>query len=143
MERRKDRRFSANGKAIVVFKPDPILMGQVVDISLGGMAFHYKPRNRTIHDFESLVLICMNNGILKKVPFKKISDVEINDFNLTEIYLLRRASVQFGSLNPKQQEELNTFIERCAVEDSPSPIKDGSQIHSDYQKYNFTENSGQ
>ena len=92
-------------------------MGQVVDISAGGMAFHYQPRNRSADSFDELVLICMDGGRLEKIPFTKVSDVEINDLAQVEFGPVRRASIRFGDLAHGQQEKLQTFIETCAVED--------------------------
>ncbi len=114
-ERRKNRRFLVNGKAIAVFQPYPILMGQVIDISMGGLAFHYHQEDKGAkhHRHAELTLIYSDGTKLENLPFRIVSDVDLNPLLSFVSKPLRRASVEFGELTALQAACLSDFIGEC------------------------------
>ena len=111
-ERRKYKRFHVqNGAHAVLGTHYAELLGQIIDISRGGVSFRYvageKPSSGS---FE--LDISLANFYLRKVPFKNISDFQIaNEFFLGSIPI-RRRGVQFGELTPNRISQLEYFIQR-------------------------------
>lgn len=125
VERRNRRRFLVNGKAIAVFQPYPIIMGQVIDISMGGLAFHYHQEEKCAknHQHAELTLICSDGTKVEKLPFKIISDIDLNPLLSFVSKPLRRASVQFGELTDFQSACLGNFIEDCKDVKKPTYLR--------------------
>lgn len=128
MERRKNKRVSVDGKAIAVFKPYPILMGEVVDISMGGMGilYHRQGNGSETHTHLELELICLDGTRLSRIPFQLVSDISINPASSQDAGALRRAGLKFGALTADQKTRLEDFISGC--EDSALELQAAS-IH--------------
>ncbi|MFZ5570135.1 MAG: PilZ domain-containing protein [Thermodesulfobacteriota bacterium] len=115
-DRRKSRRFPVEGTAIAVFQPYPILMGQVIDISMGGLAFHYLQEKKcTDHPPQAeLTIICSDGTKLERIPYRIVSDIDLSPMLSFVSKPLRRASLQFGDLTDSQAASLSLFIEGCS-----------------------------
>ena len=115
VDRRKYKRFHVqNGAHAVLGTRYAELLGQIIDISRGGVSFRYvageKPSSRSF-----ALDISLANFHLGKVPFKDISDCEIaNEFLLGSIPI-RRRGVQFGELTPGQKRLLEYFVENHTI----------------------------
>ena len=112
VERRKHKRFHVqDGAHAVLGTHYAELLGQIIDISRGGVSFRYvageKPSSGS---FE--LDISLANFYLRKVPFKNISDFEIsNEFFLGSIPI-RRRGIHFGELTHNQMSKLEYFIHK-------------------------------
>lgn len=115
MKRREVPRFNVNGKAIAIFKPHPILMGQVIDISMGGLAFHYHQYAHLAQDhcYRELELICSDGTRLEGVPYEVVFDIEVSPGFSPGSKPLRRAGIRFGELTKLQAGKLMSFIDGC------------------------------
>ncbi len=114
-ERRKSRRFLVDGRAIAVFQPYPIVMGQVIDISMGGLAFHYLQEEKCTDNLPQaeLTILCSDGTKLERLPYRIVSDIDLNPLLSFVSKPLRRASLQFGDLTESQAATLSHFIEGC------------------------------
>ena len=115
IERRKHRRFYAATGAAAVFRrpwPDSSTLGQIIDISMGGLAFRYIADGERSHGSYQLEIVWGDcSARFENIPFKVISDLKTpNDAPLNSIEM-RRGGVQFEELRPDQISQLEYFIQ--------------------------------
>ena len=113
-DRRKHRRFQVQDTAFVVLRtpwPHSTKVGQIIDISRQGLAFRYIADQGRSNGSSQLEIVSADHSFyLDKVPFKTISDSQTdNDVPFSSIEM-RRSTVQFGELTPKQISHLEYFI---------------------------------
>ncbi len=111
VEKRKYDRYPAREGAIVALKPHDRMLGQMIDISLGGLAFRYiEGEEKSGQPIELIILVANHSFRLDKVPFRTVSDQEItNDISFSSIKM-RRRSVEFGNLSIIQKSAVKYFI---------------------------------
>jgi len=94
-ERRKHSRFKPQETKLLVKSR----FGEVIDISMGGIAFTYIDRGYSMKGIEQIGRIFGQDDLcIDDLPFKIISDCSICD----GISVIRRCSAEFGKLTPKQ-----------------------------------------
>lgn len=109
IERRKHQRYRVKEEALVI---SPEIVGQITDISLGGMAFRYADKIDSSQPSEELDLFLSNNDFyLDSVPITTISDRTLLTVSPYSPMVMRLCGVQFGQLSPSQQTQLEQFIE--------------------------------
>jgi c-di-GMP-binding flagellar brake protein YcgR len=134
LEKRKYQRYPAREGAIVAFKPHARLLGQMIDISLGGLAFRYiESEEQPDQSVELIILVAHHSFRLDKVPFNTVCDHEIVDHIAFSSIKMRRRSVEFGNLSETQISAIINFIMNHTVTSSRQPI----QVQS-YQQQAFT-----
>ena len=108
---RKYERYSAREGAIVALKPQANILGQMIDIGMGGLSFRYiECHEPPGYSDELVILMASQHFFLDKVPFKAVSDIEIeNNISFSSIKM-RRCSVEFGHLNLQQAASIENFI---------------------------------
>jgi hypothetical protein len=114
VERRKDKRFQAEDGAAAVFRrpwPHSTRLGQIIDISKGGLAFRYIAGEEQSHGPSELEILWGDCSVrLDKMPFETISDFKTaTEAPLNSIEMMR-SSVQFGELTSEQMSQLEYFI---------------------------------
>lgn len=83
------------------------LTGEIIDISMGGLAFSYLERGDWDGvSFDRGMLLGERDLCVADLPLKVISDCAIN----SGLSIIRRCGVQFGTLTPKQMAQLEYFI---------------------------------
>jgi hypothetical protein len=91
-------------------------MGKIIDISEGGLAFRYiNTEDKTSGPCELDIFLSDGNFYLNKVPFKNISDVEMDNVPSLASIRTRRSGVQFGELTQSQIFDLEYFIQNHTV----------------------------
>lgn len=109
-ERRKHKRYKVKkGSCEVNSKTEsaPAKGGEIIDISMGGLAFSYKEDGEwTDENFDRGMLLGEKDLCIEDIPLKVISDCAIN----TGITITRRCGVQFGKLTPRQISQLEYYI---------------------------------
>ncbi len=97
--------------AFAVIKSKPIKMGQIVNISKEGLAFHYIDRQgRSNSLFKMDILFAKDAFYLDRLLFKPIFDIELNTDIPLNPFTIRKCGVQFGELNRQQRSQLDFFI---------------------------------
>lgn len=106
-ERRAYRRFKVMSGVFAL----NARFGQVIDISLGGIAFRYVNRNPwSARTTESGSLFGEDDLCLDNIPMQTVSD-EITAGGLTtEATIIRRRGLKFGDLTQEQRNLLEHFI---------------------------------
>lgn len=97
MKRRKYKRFRARENAFAVLTDHDRKLGQIIDISRGGLAFHYIANGGPSNESSELDIFAPEIGFhLGKIPTRIISDLEIpNEIPFSSI-TMRRCGVAFG-----------------------------------------------
>lgn len=120
-ERRSEKRYAAKDGAIGAFFPvtssDSFLVGQIVDISRGGLSLRYftngqgnNPPPRLDIFGSSRPLIYIGN-----VPGEIVYDHEVVNVPGSN-FKIKQCGVQFGKLSKSQLSNLNYFMQNYASE---------------------------
>jgi len=84
-------------------------IGQLLDISSNGLSFRYMSDNEA-GSFSKLSILTNNTIVIPKIPFKTISDIELQNGLPSMPIIFRRCGVQFGQLSSHQQFQLEQFL---------------------------------
>jgi hypothetical protein len=111
-ERRREKRFKAAEGAFAALIDQESKLGQIKDISVHGLSFRYIDSSEKIENAKELKIILGHQGLyLDKVPFKKVSDFEIeSEFSFSSVKM-RQIGLEFGKLTSEQRMKLNRFIQ--------------------------------
>jgi len=112
LKRRKHQRFQIEDFIFVQLKTESAKdVGQLIDISNGGLSFRYlvSPKKQTIFSTLDIVLSGSDFAITG-LPFRSISDNELADECQSGPIIFRRYSVQFEQLTYNQHFKLYYFL---------------------------------
>ena len=110
-ERRKSQRFKVAYGAYAVAGPEAAKLGQIKDISMGGLAFNYLADEARSQRCNRLDIIIRQYGMrIENLPVKTISDFELAQKNAFSTVKLRQLSVQFGVLTTNQTSQLEHLL---------------------------------
>jgi hypothetical protein len=118
VEQRRYKRYEVPTGSFVALGPQNSILGQIMDISMGGLAFRYMDSKKPIDESYLDIFLTERDFCLGKVPVKAVSDCEIDNTvacKLVEgVYrctAMRRSGVQFGELTHHQMSQLEHFIQ--------------------------------
>ena len=115
VERRKHNRFRVKDGASVVLRAHFLELGEIIDVSRGGLAFRYVPSQQPSSGSPQLVILLGDGSFyLADIPFIIISDFEINQNPFSSLKI-SRCGVQFGELTHSQVSEIEYFIQHYAT----------------------------
>jgi hypothetical protein len=109
VERRKHTRFQVPKSAFVGFGPYDAKVGQIIDVSTGGLAFRYVGTEEPSNG-ELSIFVTERDFYVSHIPFRTISDFEIDGKTPSTSVALRRSGVQFGKLTDYQTSQLEYFL---------------------------------
>ena len=120
LEKRKDRRYKAIDGAYVAISPNSNKLGQITDISMGGLCFKYfdtskGDQNSGTQQEESIFLSSMGYYV-GDLPFKTISDYEVTNEPSFSLIKVRKRHVQFTGLSFKQLFDLDYYLRKNVSE---------------------------
>ena len=111
VERRRHKRSQAEDGAYAAVRPQYDKIGQIIDVSRGGLAFRYIFSGSEEEASSELDIFLIGDSFhLDKVPFQIVSDEEIPGKSALGPQKMRRCSVQFGALTQMQILKLEEFI---------------------------------
>ena len=117
IERRKHKRFQVQDIAFAVLRGQAELLGQIIDISKGGLAFHYIVSDKNVkNSFELDILLAYYGLYMEKIKFKTISDFQIPNKSPFSPIIMRRHGIKFGELAPNQVSMLEDFIREYTID---------------------------
>jgi hypothetical protein len=117
VERRIHKRFQVPIGVFVAFGPDHSSLGEIIDISMGGLSFRYLAtedpliRSSTLDIFLTDRDFCLND-----VPFETVSDFGTHQIPFVPV-TMRRRGVQFGEMKNNQASGIEYFIQHFTVRD--------------------------
>ena len=116
IERREHRRSEVQDIAFAVLRDQSRQLGQIMDISMGGLAFNYIAGGGNADSAFELDLLLAYKGLyIKKIQFKTISDFQIANKSPFSPITMRRRGVKFGELTQKQKSKLKNFIREHTI----------------------------
>jgi hypothetical protein len=123
-ERREHQRLLAKDWIFAVCKSHSVKIGRVVDISRGGIAFHYVPDSSNARDliegslkleiFETKSSCCLKGVVGKIIYNRPVS----RQANLPETYPMMHCGVEFDWLSREQHFQLDFFIHNFTLQES-------------------------
>ena len=116
-ENRKLERYGVRDGAMAVIGKNANVLGQIIDISRGGLSFRYMD-NGMIEDQEDLLTILSTDQqfYLVNIPFQTVSDFALVNIPTFSSIITRRRCVRFRDLDEEQARRLEEFIRRYASE---------------------------
>jgi len=108
VERRLHARYKVIDVSAVVGERK---LGQIIDMSLGGLSFRYidnGPEERGKIDLG--ILFGTNGHYLEKLPTEVVSDSILSQASPSHPMVIRKRSLKFLDLTDKQREQLDNFI---------------------------------
>ncbi|NVL90508.1 MAG: PilZ domain-containing protein [Desulfobacterales bacterium] len=112
VDQRKHKRFKVQEDVFVAFRSHLAKLGNIVDISMGGLGFRYLADEYESDGVVELYIFSASRDFyMDKVPFKMISDFEmVNDVPFSSV-IMKRSGIQFGELTDRQISRLEYFIQ--------------------------------
>jgi hypothetical protein len=111
VERRKHKRFRVQEGIYALLKNNSSKLGQIKNISRGGLAFSYIVDEEQMHEaFKVDIFISKIGYCLKDVPSKKISDLHLDNRLPFSTFSIRQARIQFNELNHSQLSQLDKLM---------------------------------
>jgi hypothetical protein len=110
-EHRKHKRFQVPGAAFVGFGPHANKVGQIVDVSMGGLAYRYVGSEDSSEGSHLDIFVTDHDFYMGAIPFKTVCDLQIVDRVSASPMTMRRCGVQFRKLSRKQNSQLEHFIQ--------------------------------
>jgi hypothetical protein len=120
IERRKNKRYKAVEGAYAAISPNSNKIGQIIDISMGGLCFKYintenkseEPVNRN----EASIFLSSMGYYVGDLPFQTIADYEITDRPSFSSMKVRKRHVKFTDLTLKQLFDLDNYLKNNVSE---------------------------
>jgi hypothetical protein len=111
IERRKYTRFNAQEGAFALVKNHISNLGQIIDVSMRGLAFKYIANGKQSKGIFAMDIFLSGHGMhSKNIPFKTVSDIEMKSEIPFSSVKMRRCCVQFGELTHTHVLQLEEFI---------------------------------
>jgi hypothetical protein len=111
VERREHKRFLVQEGAYALLKNNSSKLGQIKNISRGGLAFSYIADGEQMHESFKVDIFMSNIGYcLRDVPSKKISDFHIDNKLPFSTFAIRQVGIQFNELDHSQLSQLDNFM---------------------------------
>jgi hypothetical protein len=114
-EHRKHKRFQVPGGVFVGFGPRANKVGQIVDVSMGGLAYRYVGCEESSDGSHLDIFVTDNDFYLGAVPFKTVCDLQVAGRAASSPMTMRRCGVRFGKLTGKQNAQLEYFIRQYTL----------------------------
>lgn len=115
-ERRRHLRYPALDGVIVALNPKADILGQMIDIGLGGLSFRYIDAEvETTPSNQLLILLNKPRFYLENIPYRTVADHELPNEFIFSAVSVRRMGVEFGDLTSAQRTQLEDFILYCSI----------------------------
>lgn len=123
-ERRALKRNTVHNPAIAVVRAKPtIILGQIQDISAGGLSFTYMKNALQLDEASELeILLPGEKYYLNGLPFKTVSDSVVPKENPFSMITMSRRGVQFLHLTPLQMSQLWDLIHKVLLIRPGAPL---------------------
>jgi len=109
-DKRGRKRFDVKDGAYSVLNYNPTVMGQIINMSMDGLAVIYKGK-RLKDSFEVDLFISDAGFYLDQIPVKTISDHKLSGKFPFSSKTIWQRSLQFGELTEDQKTQLEHFLQ--------------------------------
>ena len=114
-ERRQHVRFQPKEGAFVATAGN---LGQILDISMAGLAFSFVNWDDQTSNSGELDIIFDGNDLLNSLPYKTISETVIENKFPSSPILMKRCGLEFGKLTAEQETLLELFIKQHTISEA-------------------------
>jgi c-di-GMP-binding flagellar brake protein YcgR len=122
---RRIDKMSKGEIAFAVFKSNPPRMGEIIEISRGGLSFSYIDNATDLTDFSEMDILFVDEDFhLTHLPFKTVEDEAIVDSNRIHTFQMKRQTVKFKNLSDRQKKQLEYVLKNFTTGEVP---KQGSK----------------
>lgn len=90
-------------------------VGQILDISKGGLSLHYLGTNEKLKEYSDLGIFSSMDLAVERISFRGVADIGVGDDLRINYPNLRRYSLQFENLTPEQEAKLDYFIQNFTL----------------------------
>ncbi len=115
-DRRKHKRYFARDGTYAFLRPPANKIGQIIDISVAGLAFCYFSTNGPSRDANSLDLLADDGICLEGIPYTTINDFILPTEQPFSQITMRRRCIKFGILTEQHLENLKNIINKYGQE---------------------------
>ena len=120
VERRKYKRLQVKKGVFAVLSSNNKKLGQIKDISEGGLAFQYIENGKTTEGLAEIDIFSTDSDFfLKKVPSEIISDSGVEEKVPFSSLRMKQFRIQFGKMTTAQLEQLNYLLQHYTFEQDP------------------------
>ncbi|MEH0021089.1 MAG: PilZ domain-containing protein [Desulfobacter sp.] len=126
VERRRNKRYKAVEGAYAAISPNSHKLGQIIDISMGGLSFKYIDTSNGTEESgpgEEAVFLSSMGYYVGDLPFKIVSDYEVTNAPSFSSMKVRKRHLQFTDLTFKQLFDLDYYL-RNNVSEQVEPLPD-------------------
>lgn len=116
IERRQHKRYLVRDGTYAFLRPPANKIGQIIDISLSGLAFCYFSTNGASRDGNGLDLLADEGICLEDLPYTTIHDFVLPNEQPFSQITMRRRCIKFGPLTAKHREYLQRIIDKYGQE---------------------------
>ncbi|MCG8635744.1 MAG: PilZ domain-containing protein [Desulfobacterales bacterium] len=115
VERRRNKRYKAVEGAYAAISPNSHKLGQIIDISMGGLSFKYidtssgSQKDDPLIGEEAIFLSSMGYYV-GDLPFKTVADYEVTNAPSFSSMKVRKRHLQFTDLTFKQLFDLDYYL---------------------------------
>ncbi len=115
VERRRNKRYKAVEGAYAAISPNSHKLGQIIDISMGGLSFKYidtsngPQKNDPLMGDEAIFLSSMGYYV-GDLPFNTVSDYEVTNAPSFSSMKVRKRHLRFTDLTFKQLFDLDYYL---------------------------------
>jgi hypothetical protein len=114
VERRKNKRYKAVDGAYAAISPNSHKLGQIIDLSMGGLSFKYIDTSSDADELErtpeDAVFLSSMGYYVGDLPFRTVSDYEITNAPSFSSMKVRKRHVKFTNLSFKQLFDLDYYL---------------------------------
>ena len=116
-ERRQNTRIKPAAGAFAAIASDFDRIGNIVDISRGGLAFHYVSTRESWIGAKAIDIFHKDIELfLKGIPIKPVLEMDLAKDNASSSVLVRRMNVEFVDLNQEQAQQLDHLLREYATD---------------------------
>jgi len=112
IERRKQPRYIMREGTYAFLRPPANKIGQILDISLSGLAFSYFSTNGASQEPEGIDLLAEGEGCMEDVPFETVNDFVIPNKQPFSQITMRRRCIKFGNLATEHMLYIENLINK-------------------------------
>jgi hypothetical protein len=118
VERRKYKRFRVPIGVFLSFGPDDSRLGEIIDISMSGLAYRYLATEEQPNRARRLdIFLTDDDSYVDDVSFETVWDFRTCEIPFTPV-TMRRSGVQFGELTHSQIARLEHLIDNHALRET-------------------------
>jgi len=120
VERRKNKRYKAVEGAYAAISPNSHKLGQIIDISMGGLSFKYIDTSGETKRQDSLneeaIFLSSMGYYVGDLPFKIVADYEVTNAPSFSSMKVRKRHLKFTDLTFKQLFDLDYYLRNNVTE---------------------------